>query len=428
MYRKRAEGWVKHLDFILWDILCLHIAFIVSYMLRHGISSPYMEMPYRKIAIIYTMADLVVNFCYGTMTDVLKRGYYKELVITAFHVFLVEAFIVFYLFAMKEGAEYSRAFMGYFFLLYFLFSYATRLLWKKHIANVSFFNNSRSMLVIATYNDAVKFVEHVLEKEYGIFRMAGFIILDQDMVGERIGKIPVIADLPSMISYICHEWVDEIFIINPKEDPTTTDLLNQCIQMGLTVHIKIDEMDGIIGGKQIMEKLGDDYTVVTASMNVISYREEISKRILDILGSLVGCFITMILTVLIGPVIYVKSPGPIFFAQDRVGRNGKIFKMYKFRSMYMDAEERKQELMEQNRVKDGMMFKLDWDPRIIGSKQLSDGRVKKGIGNFIRDWSLDEFPQFFNVLKGDMSLVGTRPPTLDEWQKYEPHHRARLSI
>ena len=96
--------------------------------------------------------------------------------------------------------------------------------------------------------------------------------------------------------------------------------------------------------------------------------------------------------------------------------------------MYMDAEERKKELMAQNKVKDGFMFKMDYDPRIIGSEKKDKNGNPKGIGNFIRRTSIDEFPQFWNVLKGDMSLVGTRPPTLDEWEKYELHHRARMAI
>ena len=126
----------------------------------------------------------------------------------------------------------------------------------------------------------------------------------------------------------------------------------------------------------------------------------------------------------VAPAIYIKSPGPIFFSQYRVGKNGRKFKIYKFRSMYMDAEERKKELMKQNRVSDGLMFKMENDPRVIGSEKGPG----KGIGNFIRDYSLDEFPQFWNVLKGDMSLVGTRPPTVDEWKQYEPYHRGRLAV
>lgn len=145
---------------------------------------------------------------------------------------------------------------------------------------------------------------------------------------------------------------------------------------------------------------------------------------MDVWGGIVGLLFTGIATLFLAPAIYIASPGPIFFSQVRIGKNGRKFKIYKFRSMYMDAEERKKELLDKNEMQ-GLMFKMDADPRIIGSGP--DG-TKKGLGWFIRKTSLDEFPQFWNVLKGDMSLVGTRPPTVDEWNQYDYHHRARMAI
>lgn len=199
------------------------------------------------------------------------------------------------------------------------------------------------------------------------------------------------------------------------------------METGVTVHLTLAKVDNVPGKKQLVERVGN-YTVLTTSMNYASTRALLMKRLMDIAAGIVGCILTGIIFVFVAPAIYIASPGPIFFSQERVGKNGKKFKMYKFRSMYMDAEERKAELMAQNKLGDAKMFKMDFDPRVIGNKILPDGSHKTGIGDFIRRTSLDEFPQFFNVLKGDMSIVGTRPPLISETNLYELHHRARLAI
>ena len=133
---------------------------------------------------------------------------------------------------------------------------------------------------------------------------------------------------------------------------------------------------------QFVEKGWKIDTVLTTSINYASSRQLMLKRLMDIAGGLIGCILTGIICIFVGPAIYIASPGPIFFSQERVGKNGKKFKMYKFRSMYMDAEERKAELMKDNKLGDGKMFKLDFDPRVIGNKVLPDGTHKTGIGDF----------------------------------------------
>jgi exopolysaccharide biosynthesis polyprenyl glycosylphosphotransferase len=139
------------------------------------------------------------------------------------------------------------------------------------------------------------------------------------------------------------------------------------------------------------------------------------KRFIDVVGSLVGLIITGILFIPIAGAIRLNSPGPIFFSQIRCGWMGKRFQIWKFRSMYIDAEARKAELQKQNQVQ-GAFFKIDNDPRVTK------------VGRFLRRTSLDELPQFLNVLKGEMSLVGTRPPTPDEVERYEVPEWQRLDV
>ncbi len=237
----------------------------------------------------------------------------------------------------------------------------------------------------------------------------------------------MVADAATAVRYICRTWVDEVLIVISDNQPYPKKLIDQLIETGVTIHLNLAKVSNISGKKQFVEEIGP-YTVLTTTMNYALERQLLIKRVMDIAGGLVGCLLTGIIFIFVAPAIYISSPGPIFFAQERVGKNGKKFKMYKFRSMYMDAEARKAELMKENKLGDGKMFKMDFDPRVIGNKILPDGTKKTGIGDFIRRTSLDEFPQFFNVLKGDMSVVGTRPPLVSETELYELHHYARLSI
>ena len=279
------------------------------------------------------------------------------------------------------------------------------------------------MILVSTKDRVKEVIDKIESNNYSGIILSGLVLMDDKdntMTGKEIEGIKVVADLGHISEYIRKSWVDEVFICL-ADNMVLDELIKDCREMGVTVHLELAEMQTMQQQRQIVERIGG-YTVLSSCENVATWQQLFLKRAMDICGGLAGCLVTLILTIFIGPAIYIKSPGPIFFSQIRVGKNGKKFKMYKFRSMYPDAEARKAELMAQNKVKDGMMFKMENDPRIIG------GENGKGIGNFIRNTSLDEFPQFWNVLKGDMSLVGTRPPTVDEWDKYELHHRARLAI
>ncbi|MFB2935785.1 sugar transferase [Aerosakkonemataceae cyanobacterium BLCC-F154] len=139
----------------------------------------------------------------------------------------------------------------------------------------------------------------------------------------------------------------------------------------------------------------------------------IIKRFIDIVGSIVGLVILSMVFLPIAIAIKLDSPGPIFYTQERCGLQGKPFKIRKFRSMVSNAEALKSRV--KNEAK-GLIFKNENDPRVTR------------VGNFLRKTSLDELPQFWNVLKGEMSLVGTRPPTFDEVSQYKEHHWRRLDV
>ncbi|MBU5480112.1 sugar transferase [Blautia sp. MSJ-19] len=426
MYRKSPQGWLKHWDFVLLDIISLQIAFVIAYMLRLGTENPYSSQVYRMEAFVFVLCQIAVMFLGQSYQNILRRGYYIEFTKTAQHVLMVMLLAVLYLFAVQQSADYSRLTLFYTAVLYLLIAYVLRI-WRKHYVlrkNASD-KKEKSMVVVVYSSEAEETLQRIMSGPIQDFAITGIALLDENCIATEISGIPVIGNINTVEEYLCHEWVDEVFVKISENVPYPKNLIEEMKTMGLTIHLSLGELEQSLSGKNFVEKIGD-YSVVTSTINTVSLKQMMYKRLLDIAGGIVGCLITLLLIVIIGPMIYIKSPGPIFFSQVRIGKNGKKFKIYKFRSMYMDAEERKAELMSQNKM-DGLMFKMDYDPRIIGSEKKDKNGNPKGIGNFIRKTSLDEFPQFWNVLKGDMSLVGTRPPTVDEWEQYELHHRSRMS-
>jgi exopolysaccharide biosynthesis polyprenyl glycosylphosphotransferase len=239
----------------------------------------------------------------------------------------------------------------------------------------------------------------------------GYISFDDDDDSlEYIGKL---SDLETLIRKYN---IDQVFILQKREMDVAflQKYVDICIQMGVTCQIIID----IFRRRKSFSFISSVgtyplYTFHTVPMNM---SERALKRIFDILFSLVAIVITSPIMLITAIAIKLDSKGPVLFKQVRVGKNGRHFKIWKFRSMRADAEEMKDELEELNEVEDGMMFKIKDDPRVTR------------VGRFIRKTSIDELPQFFNVLSGSMSVVGTRPPTIDEVEKYTAKQWRRISI
>lgn len=417
MYKRESGSWLKHGDFIILDILCIQIALLVAYMFRNGFEFPWKNDTYQQMAFILTIMDIVVVFFMQSYKGILRRGYFREFKETLLHVSATITGFILFNFITKSGQQYSRMVVVLMWEIAIILCYMIRVWRKKVLKSRAALTQKgkKALVILSDYAMAETFAGRISKNNYSDRKLAGIIVTDRDLTGQTIKGIPVVADRKNAVNYLCQNWVDEVITCYNNNEDVINPILEDCREMGITVHIELTKC-GIEGAKRRIENVGG-YTVVTNYITSASNRQIFLKRLMDICGGIVGCLITLILFLFVAPAIYIKSPGPIFFSQIRVGKNGKKFRIYKFRSMYMDAEERKKELMKQNKVKDGMMFKMDHDPRII-----------KGVGNFIRKTSIDEFPQFFNVLKGDMSLVGTRPPTVDEWEKYNKHHRRRMAI
>ncbi|MBR3538739.1 MAG: sugar transferase, partial [Eubacterium sp.] len=439
MYKRRVRGWSQHIDFMFLDNLCVFFGLLTGYLIveKEGVLT---SRSFWSMFLEAALINLVVMIVLDTYHSVLHHSPWDEMVRLlgqTGHVVLI--LLVFQLLNQSTETGLSRIAL-YAIPAYILSCYIMRQTYKSFLKKKHHILNRHTLLIALETSQIPTVIPRILRSNYGVYRFIGIAIMGEDPSETEarealrslrdeypeVETIPIVATTDTLEQYLTNNWVDEVYLdVSPKAG-LPVELINNLMRMGITIHTALTNLDDIESRHKNVEWICGHLTITT-SLGYITGRDVFLKRLMDIAGGLVGSLITLILTPPIGLAIWLSDPGPIFFSQTRIGENGKKFQMYKFRSMYMDAEERKKQLAQKSGQGDQLMFKLEHDPRIIGQKELRDGRWKKGIGGWIRDLSLDEFPQFFNVLKGDMSLVGTRPPTLDEWERYEPYHRSRMS-
>ncbi len=403
---------------LLVDLCCIILSFLLAAWIRYGkITKDWFENLYTWSSIFVLLLYITIFNFYDTYSKLFKRGFLEELTAVIKINCILAAASTAVMFLFQEGASFSRLFFLCFFLLNILITYVCRQYYKILLLAVYKKSKSSNKIMIITTSDQVKEVLRRFRSENEWeYQVTCLTILDRYMVGQKLEGIEVKADFLDMFEVARHQVLDGVFIHIPSDYTPQLDLEEIILEfenMGITVNLSINTFGLKLHEKIVQEMSG--YHVLTFSSRLFNASQLHLKRLVDIAGGLVGCTLTVIMSLIIAPAILIESPGPIFFSQIRVGKNGRRFRIYKFRSMYTDAEERKLELMAQNEM-DGFMFKIKDDPRITR------------VGRFIRKTSLDEFPQFFNILKGDMSLVGTRPPTEDEFLNYESRHKRRLAL
>lgn len=305
-----------------------------------------------------------------------------------------------------------RLFMGLFTLSYYGLCMVSKILLLR-VTKVRLSKNKidRNILIVGCTPKGREYIDEVTKHQYLSLKIVGYVEIKDS---EGYDNLPHLGGIEDLDAIAQKYRIDEIAVARPLSyDPRLEETLDECQLRGITVTMLL-ECHNVIDAKAEGAMVGN---VPVLRFHTVSLDESqiFAKRILDVCGALVGMVFFGIAFVIFAPLIKRETPGPAIFKQKRVGRNGRIFEIWKFRSMGVNAEAQKAGLMASNEMS-GHMFKVSDDPRVTK------------IGAFLRKTSIDELPQFYNVLRGDMSLVGTRPPTVGEVKHYEQHHHQRISI
>lgn len=408
MHRLNKNAYTNISKF-LYDTLCILLSALFTSVFSHWLFKMDFHFHYTWIFIVFTpvfLCSMYIQGMYRMTTFFYPDRVVKNVILSCIFSYLFIWLLRPFMVSHFQQDRVLGLFMMSASILLALQNYA-------YTALLRYIRGSagRKGIIVGNRDIMMEYLYFINKTSFNT-NIIGFVAAGSDL---DISSSRCLGKLEDMQEVLNQYIVDEVIFALPRDHAGGIGrYVRMCEERGVTVKIVLDLFDLSVA-KTYVHSVG---TLPVLTYHSISLNELqlLIKRIMDIIGAIVGILLTSLLSLLIVPAIELDSRGPVLFAQNRVGQNGRIFRLFKFRSMCADAEDRKREIMGQNEIKDGMMFKIKEDPRVTR------------VGAFLRKTSLDELPQFINVLKGDMSLVGTRPPTPDEVEKYDNAHYRRISI
>jgi exopolysaccharide biosynthesis polyprenyl glycosylphosphotransferase len=394
------------------DAICVIVsgygAYYIKYYESYGI--------YMVDTNVFTASVLLIMFLNNYMMGKFKLysdirpPSYLNLLWSIVKALIIDFGILSVAIVLLRQTTYSRLFLLSFAGLCFVSIAVCRFLAQLYFDKISHKSFSTRKILVAGDKERGKFVTELLNSQMSWgHEVIGTLPLQNGEKNnpETNGTINDFADV------LRSHTVDEVvFALDGDRNLNLSSYLNTCKKMGIPARILPALWQP--GDKSLSIEKCQEVPFLTIRVSNFNATGLLYKRLLDLVGGLVGTIAVFILSPFVAVAIKLDSPGPVLFKQKRMGSHGRIFNLYKFRTMYRDADQRRQELMVQNEM-NGAMFKMADDPRITR------------VGKWLRKTSLDEFPQFLNVLRGEMSLVGTRPPMIEEVEAYQPQHLKRIS-
>lgn len=271
----------------------------------------------------------------------------------------------------------------------------------------------RNIIIIGTGHLSKAIGDHLSQCRQLGYRVRGFISLSPVLTGDAVLPDRVLAQLDDIRDLVKLRFIDEIVVAEECGPHQIASLIRQARELNITLRV-VSCFHCNIATEAATEFLGI-YPVKSLHSRRVQLVSAVLKRVIDILGACAMLIVAAPLMCAIAIAIRVETPGPIFYISERIGRRGRAFRCFKFRSMVQNAEQLKWGLIKRNE-RDGVLFKLKNDPRVTR------------VGAVLRKYSLDELPQLINILRGEMSLVGPRPPIASEVEQYEIEHFRRLEV